>query len=186
MSVLKPTLSKAYLTLVLLFSFLFSLFFWLYNLTTEDYNLLYLLRLGDFVVPRVFFSLTIPASYVAACVLAVWLTPIWKRKRLWQLTFSKTILAVLFEFIFCVVGWRFILSPLTTLSYTFFPQPNPVVNPCPSIPQYISLCSISSPDVPDYVVISVISLANACISYTLSCFVTDFIKKMKGRKIIRA
>ncbi len=175
MFVFKPTLSKAYLTLVLLFSFLFSLLFWLYNLT-GDYSVL-LLWLGDFVP---FFSLTIPASYVAACILAIWLTPFWKRNRLWQPTFLKTMLAVLFELIFWVVGWQSILDLLITL---LFPQPNPGINPCPIGPQFISLCFKPPDDAHVYVVLSIISLINAYISYTLSCVITDFIKKkMKGNK----
>jgi hypothetical protein len=187
MSVFKPTLSKAYLTLLLSFSFLFSSLFWLYKLTTGDYSLFFnslSLWLGKF---NPFFSLTIPASYVAACASAMWLTPFWKRKRLLQPTFPKTILAVLFELIFLVVGWQFIFDPLVTLSNTLFPQPSVAVNPCPNSTQFfISLCGMEAPDAHDYIVLSLISLTNAFVSYTLSCFIIDFIRNMKGRKVINA
>src|SRR5213078_4280737 len=111
MSLLKPTLSKFYLMLFLLSSFMLSLFFWLDHLTPESYNFA-LLSLSAWLViaiatQPIFFSLKILACYVIACMLTVLLIPFRKRKRLWELTFSKIILAVSIEFTFWIAGWRF-------------------------------------------------------------------------------
>ena len=187
MFVLKPTPHKACLTFILLFSFLFSLLFWLYYLSPDahDFVTLSLLFLIILIFSPAIIPLTIVVSYGTACVLSVWLTPFWKGKKLWQPTFSKTIFALLIECSLWVVGWRFILKPLTTLVYAVSPyNPYPPVDPCPAGTAFISLCSDSVTNILDYVVIMIISLVNAGISYTLSCVIAGFIKKMKGRKRI--
>ncbi len=164
MFVFKPTLSKAYLTLILsfpIFSPVLFLLLWIYD---------------EIVFLITYSSLAILASYFVACVLAVLFTQFWKRKRLWQPTFLKTVLAVLFELIFFVVGVLFLQ---TDAGSQFLDILFPIngINPCPA--GSLFNCRL---DVRIFLYFPIFSLVNACISYTLSCVVTDFMKNMKGRK----
>jgi len=219
MFMFKPTLNKAYLTLILLYAFLLSLLFWYLppltdttsfgDIITEIFEILKHIFLSPIVVLidvlyipvqgygelirelRDSFILQILISYVVACIVAVLSANSWKQNRFWYPTFLKTILTVLFALIFFVAGFLFrqtdtgsqfsqILFPIHALSGNY-------LHGCPAAfnPQFFLMCS-SPPDAHNYVVLSIISLANACISYALSCLIADFIKKMEGRKIIRA
>ena len=177
MFIFKPTLSKAYLTFLLSFPLFSPLLFLLVYALFANYDPSSSNVIFVFLIE--FSSVTILACYIVVCVLAVLFARFWKRKGLWQPTFPKTILAVFFELSFIVAGFLFMQTD-TGIHFLQILFPYNGFNPCPSTIGFS--CKL---DARVYVIWSIISLVNACISYTLSCFVTDFIK-MKGIKIIRA
>ncbi len=192
MFVFKPTLNKAYLTFILSFPFLSPLLFELFAVLLDEsevqisnngvvlsgkYALLHIVY-DDFAPSIPFYSATILASYVVACVLAVLFAQFWKRKRLWQPTFLKTVLTVLFvpilivaEILLLYIGGQ-ILHPIS--------YPSVILgNHCPQsgLPFDLSFGCKADARIPVYS--PIFSLINACISYMLSCLIADFIKSIK-------
>lgn len=183
MFVLKPTLSKAYFTLILLVSLLCSLVLsWFYQLTIAEYDMVVsLVAMGGLTILGVLVCVVLLLIYSIACMSTMLLTPFLKETSIWRPSFSKTMLAMLLECLLWIVIWRLVFTSLTVLAYLLFPLQQAGLNPCPVGP-FISLCTISFPTLQENVVLLIISLANAYISYTLSCLIKDFIGKLKSKE----
>jgi hypothetical protein len=213
MEFFKPTLNKTYFTFILLFSSLLSWLFWYLppldyitsdtmqatlNILSYSFFQPILTLIALFNLPQgssgtnwQYIAITlrdasilpILASYFAACIVIVWLTRFWKRKLVWQPTFSKTVLTMLFALIFFIAGLLFLQNNTGTQiqQILFPPSPSVGVDPCPQNVQFAVLC-YAPPNMHDYVVISIIALTNACLSYIFSCVIVFLSHKLKKQQ----
>ncbi len=157
MFVLKPTLSKVYLTFILSFPFSFPVLLYIFSGGIWFVSLLSAELIGACIV-----------SVFMAYVIALLLEPLYKHMRFWQPTLPQTILAIFLELLLFAALY-FLLQSDTGHQYLemYFSSPSGTlgVDPCPALNnQYdeFMLCRFDFQKYEFYLMN--FSLINACIS----------------------